>query len=170
MSRTVKTLITAELKERYAGLNSACVVDLAGLNVQEQEQLRKRLRGTSARLEVVKNSLAQRAFQGSALGPLGDALEGPCALVTSSDSLIEATKVLVEAAKEFPRLTLKQTIVEGDPKLLTVQAVSMMRSRTEMVGEVAMLVTSPARAIGGCLGSPALKLAGCLKAMIDKAA
>lgn len=170
MSKAVKTLITSELKERYSGVDSACVVDLAGMNVQEQEQLRKRLREKSARLEVVKNSLAQRAFQGSPLEPLGDALEGPCALVVASDSLIEAAKVLVEAAREFANLTLKQAIVEGDPDLLTVQDLSKMSSRTELVGEVAILITSPLRNVAGCLGSPASKVAGCLKAMIEKAA
>ncbi len=170
MSKAVKTLVTAELKERYAGIDNACVVDLAGMNVLEQQDLRKRLREKSARLEVVKNSLAQRAFRESPLEPLGDALQGPCALVTSSDSLVEVAKVLVEVAKEYSQLTLKQAILEGDPSLLTVQDLAKMKTRTEAIGEIAMLVASPARGVAGCLGSPASKIAGCLKAVIDKAA
>jgi len=170
MSKAVKAMITAELKDHFAGLENVCVVDLTGLKVQEQESLRKRLREKDARLQVIKNSLARRAFVDGPLAPLGKALEGPCALVTCEESLVDVAKTLVEAAKEFKKLKLKQAIFDGDPELLTVEDVSKMRSRLELLGDVAMLVSSPGRAIAGCLGSPQARIAGCLKAMIEKAA
>lgn len=170
MSRAVKAMIAEELKERYTGVDSVCVVSLSGLDVPEQERLRGMLREKSARLEVVKNSLARRAFRGGPLEPLGDALLGPCALVCSADSLIDAAKVLVEAAREFTQLELKQAIIEGDATLLTVRDVSRLKSHRELLGEVAMLVAAPARALAGCLQSPPARIAGCLKAIIDKAA
>lgn len=171
MSKTIKAMITEELRQRYAGTEDACVVDLTGMSVLEQEDLRGRLRKKSARLEVVKNSLARRAFRESILEPLGDALVGPCALVTSSsESLIDVAKVLVEAAKEHEKLTLKHAILEGAPTLLTVIEAAKMKSRAELLGEISSLVSSPGRAIAGCLRSPQSKIAGCLKAIIDKAA
>ena len=162
--------MTEQLRERYAGMSSACVVELTGLDVQSQEKLRRNLRAKSARLEVVKNSLARRAFQGGPLDPLGPTLVGPCAVVSSSGSLIEVAKLLVEAAKDFKKLKLKQGILDGDPTPLTVEAISRMRGRLEILGELAMLIRSPGRAVAGCLQSPQAKIAGCLKAMIDKAA
>jgi hypothetical protein len=45
-----------------------------------------------------------------------------------------------------------------------------MRDKGDLLGEVAMLVASPGRAIAGCLRSPQSKIAGCLKARIDAAA
>ncbi len=170
MSKAVKELIAGDLEQRYAGVDSVCVVGLTGLNVQAQEQLRSGLRDKSARMEVVRNSLARRAFSSGPLKPLGDVLTGPCALVTSSDSLIEAAKVLVEMAKEFTTLDLKQAILEGDSQLLTVEEVSRLKTRVELLGEVLMLLSSPARAVAGCLSSPQARIAGCLQAMIDKAA
>ena len=170
MSKAVKALMTDQLRERYAGLNSACVVELTGLDVQAQEKLRRNLRAKSARLEVVKNSLARRAFEGGPLDPLGAALVGPCAVVTAPGSLIDVAKLLVAAAKDFKKLKLKQGVLDGDPALLSVEAISKMRGRNEILGELAMLVSSPGRAIAGCLQSPQAKIAGCLKAMIDKAA
>jgi len=170
MSRPVKELVTRHLRERYAGVDSACVVDLTGLNVKAQEQLRALLRQRSARLHVVKNSLARRAFQDTPLEPLGRALEGPCALVVSDQSLIEAAKALVAATREFEKLTLKQAIIEGDPNLLTVERLSRMKGRRELLGDLAALLTSPVRSLAGCLRAPQAKIAGCLKAMIDKAA
>ena len=170
MSRTVKDMIAEELRERYSGVSGACVVDLAGLDVQEQQQLRIRVREKAGRLEVIKNSMAKRAFQDCVLKPLGDTLDGPCALVTSSESLIDVAKVLVEAAKEFETLGLKQAILEGDPDLLTVADLARMKSRLELIAETAMLISSPGRALAGCLGAPQSKIAGCLKTLADKAA
>jgi ribosomal protein L10 len=90
--------------------------------------------------------------------------------VTSEDSIIDAAKSLVDLAKEFASLQLKHAVFEGDPMLLTVEQLSKMRTKSEILGEVAMLIASPGRAIAGCLRSPQAKIAGCLKAMIDKAA
>ncbi len=101
---------------------------------------------------------------------MAEVLQGPCALVTSSDSLVDAAKILVETAKEFTTLGLKQAIVEGDPQLLTVEEVSRMKTRVELLGEVLMLLSSPARAVAGCLSSPQARIAGCLQTLIDRAA
>ncbi len=170
MSKPVKGLVTEELRSRYNGLSSACVVDLTGLDVAAQEKLRRTLRAKSATLEVVKNSLARRALADGLLAPLGKALEGPCALVTSRESLIDIARLLTDAAKEFNKLKLKQAIFDGDPSLMTVEQLAKLRGRKELLGELAMLIGSPGRAIAGCLRSPGGKIAGCLKTMAEKAA
>lgn len=169
MSKPVKSMVTEELRSRYLGVRSACVIDMTGMNVQEQQGLRAVLRSRNGRVQVVKNSLARRAFSDGALAPLGDVLDGPCALVTGSDSGIDLAKALVEAAREFTKLKLKEAILDGDPDVMTVEELSKMKGQRELVGEIAMLLSSPGRAVAGCLTSPQSKIAGCLKAMIDRA-
>jgi len=78
--------------------------------------------------------------------------------------------VLAEAAKEFKALTLKSAIIEGDPDILGVVELSKMKGREELIGEIGMLVSSQGRALAGCASSAGSKIAGCLKAIIDKAA
>lgn len=168
MSKAVKELITVSLRSRYDGVRDACVVDLTGLDVQRTQKLRQDLRGKSMRLEVVKNSLARRAFADGPLAPLGEQLSGPCALVTGGDSIIEVAKTLVESAKELGNIALKEAMVDGDPTLLTVDAVSRMMGRLELLGEIAMLIASPGRAIAGCIGGPAGRIAGCLATLADR--
>ena len=170
MSKTIKAMVTDDLRVRYREVRSACVVDLTGLNVQEQQSLRATLRTRSGRLEVMRNSLARRAFQDGPLEPLSSTLVGPCALVTGSESVIELAKALVEAAQEFTQLKLKHAIMEGVPDLLTVEILAKMKSHRELIAEVAQLIGSPARALAGCLASPQSRIAGCLKALIEKAA
>ena len=168
MSKPIKAMVSESLRGRYTGVRSACVVDLTGMNVQEQEELRTILRGNSGRLEVVKNSLARRAFQDGPLDPLGCAMVGPCAIVTGSDSVVDLAKTLVEAAQHFTQLKLKQAILDGDPEVLTVEQLARMKTKNELLGELALLIGSPIRALAGCLRSPQSRIAGCLKAMIEK--
>lgn len=170
MSKPIKQLVTDELKRRYDGCVSACVIDLTGMNVPQQEHLRGALRAKSGRVQVVKNSLARRAWVGGPLEPLGEVLDGPCAIATGTESIIDVAKTLVEVAKEFDALTLKEAMFEGDPDLVTVEQLSKMKGKRELLADIAMLVASPGRAIAGCLGSPQSKIAGCLKAIVEKAA
>lgn len=168
MSKPVKDMITSVLRDRYSEFESACVVQLTGLDVHATEDIRRKLRERSARLEVVKNSMARRAFEGTRLEPLGKALQGPCALVTAPEAIIEVAKELVDLARTFDSLQLKEAILEGDENLMTVLELSKMKSKADFLGEVAMLAMSPARSIAGCASSPQAKIAGCLKAIADE--
>ncbi|MFH0982114.1 MAG: 50S ribosomal protein L10 [Planctomycetota bacterium] len=168
MSKPLKRMLRESLYQRYAGVDSACVVDLTGLNVRKTEQIRRDLTKKDMRLQVVKNSAARLAFPDGPLAPLARAMKGPCALVTGGPSIVEVAKTLVQWSKEFPQLTLKQAIAEGDPDLLTIEQLSKMKGRSDLLGELAMFIVSPGRAIAGCLRGPQSKLAGCLKALGEK--
>lgn len=168
MSKYVKNMLTDDLKRRYEGVESACVVDMTGLDVKATETIRKRLRANDARVRIVKNSLARRAFVGTALEPLGKVLSGPSALVTSTGSMIDVAKTLVDLAREFNKLKLKEAMPEGDSSVISVTDLSKMRSRMELLGEIALLMASPGRKLAGCIQSPGGKIAGCLKAIADK--
>jgi large subunit ribosomal protein L10 len=169
MSKFVKDILTNELKDCYAGVEGGCVVELAGLDVHSTEAIRRKLMTKDARMRIVKNSLARRAFTGTGLAPLGAELVGPCALVTSpTTSSVEIAKTLVELAREFTKLKLKQALPDGDTSVVTVEELSKMRSKGELLGEVLMLVTSPGRKLAGCLAGPQSRIVGCIKAMADK--
>jgi len=168
MSKYVKDLITDQYKSQYAEVDSACVVNLIGLDAISTNRLRGELQKKAIRLRVVKNSLARRAFGNSPLAPLGEALDGPCALVTGGESAIDIAKALVAAKKEFPKLELKLGILEGDADLLDVEQMAKMKNRIETLGEVAMLIASAGRRQAGCLAGPGGRIAGCAKAIVEK--
>jgi large subunit ribosomal protein L10 len=167
MSKPVKELITQTLRRRYVGVRDACVVDLTGLDVGRTQQLRRSLRERSMQVEVVKNSMARRAFADGPLQPLGDRLSGPCALVTGGTSIVEVAKTLVELAKELGDVKLREAIVEGEAELFSVEAVSKMKSKADLVGELALLVSSPGRALAGCLLAGG-RIAGCLTTLAER--
>jgi len=168
MSKPVKDLITNEYKSAYADVDSACVVSVIGLNAKATNKLRGELRAKDIRLQVVKNSLARRAFADAPLAPLAEALDGPCALVTGGTSVIDVAKLLAAAKKEYPELELKIGMLEGDPDLVEVARMAKMMGREELLAEVAMLIASPGGRLAGAIGGPAGLIAGCVKALIEK--
>lgn len=168
MSKPVKDLITRELAGRYRGVDSACVVDLTGLDAVSTHRLRGGLRSRGIRLQVVKNRIARRAFAGTPLEPLGNSLDGPCALATGGESVVDVAKELTQWAKELPALKLKQAIVEGDPALVPVEELARWKSRSETLGEVVLMIASPGRRLAGCLAGPGGRIAGCVRAIVDK--
>ncbi len=169
MSKPIKDVITREYQTSYAELDAACVVNVIGLDAVSTNRLRSELTAKNIHMQVVRNSLARRALEKNTLGPLAAALEGPCALVTGGESVIDVAKLLVGMKKTYPKLELKLGMVEGDPSLMEVEQISKLKSRVEMLGEVAMLIASPGRRLAGCLQSPGGKLAGCVKAIVEKA-
>jgi ribosomal protein L10 len=89
-------------------------------------------------------------------------------LVTTNDSIIDVSKQLVAFAKEFKKLKLKGAILEGDPGLFSVAELSLMKTRLEVIGDVAGLIWGPGRRVAGAIASPQGKIAGCLQAIADK--
>lgn len=168
MSKPLKQLMTDSFRRRFEGVDSACVIDLTGMDVGATTQFRGKLRNQSIRVQVVKNSMAARAFKGSPLEPLGESLDGPCALVTGGDSIVDVAKALVQAAKDFKAISLKQAMIAGDPNLMSVEDMAKLRSRGELVSEIAWLLISPGRAIAGVAAGPQSRLAGCIKALAEK--
>jgi large subunit ribosomal protein L10 len=74
------------------------VTHYLGLTVAEMTDLRGRLRNEGAQLQVVKNTLASKALDGS-IGEEGDALfKGPVAIAFAPDP-VSAAKVATQYAK-----------------------------------------------------------------------
>jgi large subunit ribosomal protein L10 len=168
MSKPIKDLITQEYHNRYGKTSSACVVSVIGLDAISTNKLRGSLRAKRIDLQVLKNSLARRAFAESPLAPLVEVLEGPCALVVGGESVIDLAKTLVELKKAYPGIELKKGILDGDPDLMDVSQLATMKSRGDLLSDIAMLILSPGRNLAASIASPGGRLAGCFKAMAEK--
>jgi len=169
MSKPVKEMLTQEYRRRYAGVEGACLVSVIGLDAVSTNRLRRELKAANIRLQVIKNSLARRAFTGTPLEPLGSALEGACAMVTGGESVIDVAKILVAAKKNYPKMELRVGMLDGDTELIAIERLASFRNRTELLRELAALIASPGRRLAGCLRGPGGRIAGCVQAMIDKA-
>ena len=85
MDRAQKQVSIETLKGVFADAGAVVVTHNRGLTVAEMTDLRGRLRKEGAHLKVVKNTLAQKALNGS-VGEAGDALfAGPVAIAYAAD-------------------------------------------------------------------------------------
>jgi len=168
MSKPVKSLMSDTIRARCEGVDSACVIDLSGLDAVNTNLMRGELKKQNIRMHIVKNSMARRALVDSALAPLANALEGPCALVHGDAAITDIAKELAKWAKQHKAIGLRIGIIEGDPDLFTVEQMSKMLGRRELTGTIAMLISSPGGQIAGALRSPAAGIAACLETLSKK--
>ena len=95
MDRAQKQEAIETLKGVFDGAGAVVVTHYMGLTVAELTDLRGRLRTEGAKLQVVKNTLVQKALAGS-VGEAGDALfKGPVAIAYAPDA-VAAAKVTTD--------------------------------------------------------------------------
>ena len=168
MSKKVKALIQDELKNRYEGVNEFLVISLRGINGNENNELRGDLRDKKIKVNVVKNSLAQRALGDNGIDDLSNLFQGPCAIATGGDSIVDAAKIMVDWSKKLEKLEIKGSFVEGNvyDQAQTVE-LSKLPNRKELQSQVVGLALTPGSNLAGAIKGPAGYLAGCIKTIIE---
>ena len=105
MDRAQKQDAIEALKGVFNGAGAVVVTHYMGLTVAEMTDLRGRLRNEGAKLQVVKNTLATKALDGS-IGAEGDALfTGPVAIAFAPDP-VSAAKVATQYAKDNDKFSV----------------------------------------------------------------
>ena len=139
-----------------------------GLSVAEVSDLRRRMRSAGANFKVMKNRLAKRALEGSAMKELASYFSGPTA-IGWGDDLLASAKVAVEFAKENKKLTVlvgatqeqilsKETLVE----LASLPPLEVVRA------QLLRLLQTPAQRLACTLAAPAEQLARLVKARSEQ--
>jgi large subunit ribosomal protein L10 len=148
MSRLVKDMITKQLQSRYGQLNSALWLEV---------------------IEVVKNSLFKRAIGDGPLKPLASALDGPAAIVTGGDSLIDVAKLIEGWLPKAKGIKLKGAVLEGEwLDESRVAGLSRMPTKGDLQARVAAIILSPGANLAGAINAAGGKLAGALKTLVEK--
>ena len=163
MSKYLKDLVTRDLKNQLNGVGDALLVNVIGLDAIHTSKLRSELRKKNIKLEVVKNSMALRATEGTPLAPAFEGVEGALAIVWGSDDFVSLTKEVVRLSevKEFEGFAAKGGAMDG-AKLTPaeVKSVSKWPSRLEQLSIIVGQILGPGsqlaaqlKAAGGALVS-----------------
>ena len=165
MSKPVKEMIVADYEKRFADVDSAVVIEIRGMDANENNTFRGNLASNDIRVTIVKNSLARKAFTGGPLEGLNQALVGPSALVSGAESVVDVARALVKSAKEFNALTLKAAILDGEyfDGEAGVKRLSDFPTREEAQAKVVALALSPFKNVVGCVGAPGSRILGVVK-------
>ncbi len=113
MGRQLKDLMAKELASRYAGTENCLIIGYHGVTAQEEHQLRRALQGKNLKMQVLKNSLAARAFGEIGLDRLTSFLDGPSAIVSGETDVVDMCKAVSEWAREHEKLSVRGGLMNG---------------------------------------------------------
>lgn len=171
MSKLLKNLVTKELASRLDGVEEAILVNVIGLDANQTVQLRKELREKNIQLLVVKNSLARRAAEGTALAPAFDSMEGSLAIMWGSEDIVSLAKeaTRLHEDKQLIAFEAKGGVMEGEALTADrVKAVSKWPSREEQLSMLVGQILGPGRQLAAALLGPGAQLASQVKKKADE--
>ena len=152
-----KKAVVAELVEKLKAAQAGVIVDYRGLTVEEDTQLRAKLREAGVEYKVIKNTLTRFAIKEVGYDAMDEALNGPSSLAISETDPVAPAKVISDFAKTNENLTIKAGFLDG--KVLTLD-------------EIKTLADTPSREvliakIMGSMNAPISKLVRTLQALVD---
>lgn len=168
MNRTEKQAAIDDLNKAFQAAGAIVVAHYSGLTVAEMGELRKQMRANGARFRVAKNTLAQRALEGTAYVGLKPMFKGPTGIAISDDP-VGAAKAVVDYAKKNEKLVviggaMGKTALTADG----VKQVATLPSLDQLRGKIIGLLQAPASKLAAVVQAPAGKLARVVKAYADK--
>ena len=140
----LKQPIVDEISGVINGAQSVVVVDYLGLTVAEDTQLLKQLREAGVTYKVYKNTLVNRAIQGTEFEGLKDVLEGPSAFAISKDDATAPARIVANFIKKAKCCELKSGVVEGTYyDAAGIATIATIPSRDELIAKFMGSIQSP---------------------------
>ena len=171
MKREDKNVIIQELTEKLNNYGHFYLADISDLDASETSSLRRMCFEKSIKLVMVKNTLLRKAFEQSEKNfeDLYDLLKDSTSVMFTENANIPA-KLIKEFRKKHDRPLLKAAFVEesfyfGDNQ---IEVLSKLKSREELIGDIVLMLQSPAQNVVSALQSGGGKLAGIVKTLSEK--
>ena len=172
MKKEDKSLVIDSLVEQLASNGHFYLTDVSTLPADKTSALRRLCFKRNIKMLVVKNSLLKKAMEHNAdnvYEPLLSTLKGSTAILFSEVGS-DPAKLIKEFRKTTDRPVLKSAFVEGCAYIGDDQldALSSIKSKNELIGEIVGLLQSPSKNVISALKSSGGKLAGIVKTVSEK--
>ncbi|QCX33825.1 50S ribosomal protein L10 [Caloramator sp. E03] len=109
----IKEQKVKELTEKFQKAQAAILTSYIGITVEEDTELRKKMREAGVEYKVVKNTLTLRAAKEAGYSEIEKYLVGPVAIAFSYDDPTAPARVLANFAENHKVIELKAGIVQG---------------------------------------------------------
>ena len=123
MNKNDKQRIVDELHAAWSESTAGVVTHYRGLSVIQMGELRRALHEADVSLQVVKNTLARRAAEGTDFKAAEELFTGPVAIAYGKDPVAMA-KAISEFAKKNDALQVQGGVLDG--KLMDVASVTAL--------------------------------------------
>lgn len=171
MRREEKNEIINSLAENISQFSHFYLTDIAQLNAADTSALRRKCFEKEIKLVVVKNTLLRKALEqsGKNVEELYDVLKGSTSVMFSNSGNAPA-KLIKEFRRKNDKPLLKGAFVQesvyvGDNML---DSLVSLKTRDELIGDIIMLLQSPAKNVVSALQSGGNKIHGVLETLSNK--
>ena len=173
MTREEKNEAISNLSTTLKDNQVIYLTDISGLDADTTSKLRRQCFKSDVQLTVVKNTLLKKAMEqveDKDFEELYGVLSGNTSLLISETANAPA-KLIKEFRKKAEKPLLKGAYVQeaifvGDDK---VDALASLKSKDELIGDVILLLQSPAKKVVSQLQSGGQTLSGVLKTLSERA-
>lgn len=153
-----KKAVVAELAEQLKTAQSGVLVDYIGLTVEEDTDLRRKLREGGVDYKVVKNTLTRFAAKEVGFDELDEVLNGPTSLALGFEDPVAPAKIIADFAKKNDKISIKAGFLDG--KVISLDEIKRLADTPSKETLIATILSS--------LNAPASNLVRLLQAIVDK--
>ena len=158
------------LTEQFKNAKAAMVVGFQKMTVAKDQELRNQLREAGVSYEVVKNTLARRASEGTALEGAAEHFKGVTAVALSNGDPVGLSKATSKFTKANPDIfTFKAGVVEGKVVALNdVEAIATLPSKEELIAKIMFLINCQAQRLATVISAVPRNLAVVVKQVSEQ--
>jgi large subunit ribosomal protein L10 len=164
-----KKAIVAEVAQVAKTATAVVAAEYSGLTVKQLTSLRKSARESGVYMRVIRNTLANRAFEGTSFACMKPALVGPLVLAFSKEEPSSAARLIKDFVKTYDKLVVKALSVEG--KLLPatdLAALASLPTRPEAISQLMSVMLAPITKFVRTMAEPTGKFVRTLAAVRDQ--
>ena len=125
-TRAEKQVDLDALKKHFASSKNVFLTGYEKLTVSQDFELRKAIRGAGGSYKVIKNTLAEKAAEGTGATGLVKDLKGMTSMAWTEGDPVALAKALTKYAKDHPTFTFKAGMVEG--RVIDIKAINDLAS------------------------------------------
>jgi large subunit ribosomal protein L10 len=171
MRREEKNAIIDSLAEKLKEYSHFYLTDTAQLNAADTSDLRRKCFENDIKLIVVKNTLLKRALEKSGVNfeELYPVLKGTTSIMFANAGNTPA-KLIKEFRRKHDKPVLKGAYVQESVYLgeISLDALISIKTKQELIGDVILLLQSPAKNVISALQSGGNKIHGVLETLSKK--
>jgi large subunit ribosomal protein L10 len=160
VSRAKKKEQVEKLSADLKNVSNAVVATYTKMTVAQDYELRKALRGAGAKYQVVKNTLAEKAAEGTKVAEGLKNLSGVTSIAYTTGDPVAMAKVLTKYKKDTPEFTFKVGVVEGRViSIKDIEVLANMPSKEELMSKLLFLINAPAQRLATAINAVPRNLA-----------
>ena len=150
MTREEKSIAIQDITSKLADANIVYIADTSGLDAETTTSLRRACFKAGIKLEVVKNTLLEKAMEASSndYGDLPSILKGNSSLMIASVANAPA-KIIKDFRKKSDKPVLKGAFINNEIYIgdNLLDSLASLKSKEEVIGEIIGLLQSPAKRV-----------------------